>query len=547
MHPVRPVLLDNKRANNVIIIILNNSGIFALKSNPPPHMDFNTKEESTPRSSPSNIFISDFKTLLERLFHEREPADRLALQRGIPPYLLREILQYGPLSAAIPTKHGGRGGHVAEMLSVLETASYESLALSLTLGINMALFLQPFANYADEQVKSEVFQGFLVRQKMGGLMITEPGHGSDALHMQTRFSEEEGRYHLVGTKHWAGLTGWADYWLLTARRETRQGTLSRDLDIFLCDTAQPGQHIVVEERFNNLGLYMIPYGRNYIDVKVPVIHRLQPRTTGVKMLLDLLHHSRMMMPGTGLGFIRRNLDEALLHARQRKVGGHLLIRYDQVQSRIAAMQAAYTICSAMCVYSSNTALSEVDLSGHGFEANIIKTVVSDLMQDTAQSLLQMHGANGYRLDHYAGRATVDSRPFPIFEGSNDILYQQITEHVQKSMKQHGQRQLCDFLRSHPVTAETAELTCSLTQFDPAGISQRKQVSLGRAIARIFAIGFVDSLASAGFGRELTSGAISWLVQETGMILAGYQSTAAGGVVEDYRETGSWGSLVNRKM
>jgi hypothetical protein len=29
---------------------------------------------------------------------------------------------------------------------------------------------------------------------------------------------------------------------------------------------------------------------------------------------------------------------------------------------------------------------------------------------------------------------VDSRPFQIFEGSNDVLYQQITESVLKSMR-----------------------------------------------------------------------------------------------------------------
>ena len=52
---------------------------------------------------------------------------------------------------------------------------------------------------------------------MGGLMITEPDFGSNALHMQTSFVREGDHYHLKGTKHWAGLTGIARYWLLTGR------------------------------------------------------------------------------------------------------------------------------------------------------------------------------------------------------------------------------------------------------------------------------------------------------------------------------------------
>jgi alkylation response protein AidB-like acyl-CoA dehydrogenase len=98
----------------------------------------------------------------------------------------------------------------------------------------------------------------------------------------------------------------------------------------------------VEELFDNLGLYMIPYGRNRIDVKVPEAHKLQPHTTGVKMMLDLLHRSRMHFPGLGMGFIQRMLDEAIDHCKQRFVGGKSLFGYDQVQERLSKIQASYT-------------------------------------------------------------------------------------------------------------------------------------------------------------------------------------------------------------
>ena len=45
---------------------------------------------------------------------------------------------------------------------------------------------------------------------MGGLMITEPDFGSDALNMQTSNVKEGSNYHIKGTKHWQGLTGMAD-------------------------------------------------------------------------------------------------------------------------------------------------------------------------------------------------------------------------------------------------------------------------------------------------------------------------------------------------
>ncbi len=78
---------------------------------------------------------------------------------------------------------------------------------------NIALFLEPVAKYAQEAVKEDVFNRFLTQQIMGGLMITEPDYGSDALNMQTSNVRTGSHYHIQGTKHWQGLTGMADYWL----------------------------------------------------------------------------------------------------------------------------------------------------------------------------------------------------------------------------------------------------------------------------------------------------------------------------------------------
>ena len=160
---------------------------------------------------PFSEFIDVLKEKMKLVFHTRADADQLAIKRGLPPFVMREIMTANPLSVGIPKAFGGRGGIMKENIGLLAAASYESLALSLTFGINSALFLQPFGKFGQEDVKAPVFNRFLNEKAMGGLMITEPDFGSDALNMQTSYSEIDGKYHLKGTKHWAGLTGWADY------------------------------------------------------------------------------------------------------------------------------------------------------------------------------------------------------------------------------------------------------------------------------------------------------------------------------------------------
>lgn len=493
---------------------------------------------------PFSDFIDALKAKMKLVFHTRADVDQLSLKRGLPPFALREIMSVNPLSVGIPRQYGGRGGLMHENIGLLAAASYESLALSLTLGINSALFLQPVGKYGQEEAKAAVFKRFLEEKTMGGLMITEPDYGSDALNMQTSYTEADGHAYIKGKKHWAGLTGWAEFWLLTARQQTESGNLQRDIDFFICDVNAPGQQIVVEEFYENLGLYMIPYGRNHIDVKIPVGYKLQPHSTGVKMMLDLLHRSRLQFPGMAMGFIQRMLDEAISHCQQRFVGAKSLFNYDQVQHRLSRLQASYTVCSAMCANSSEKAGIDVDLVPHGLEANAVKSVVTDLMQEAAQSLVQLVGAKAYQLNHIGGRGTADSRPFQIFEGSNDILYAQISEGLIKLMKRAKENNLYLFLKEYDLTGKAAGYIKELTNFNlDFQMQQRKLVEIGRVVGRIISLNQVLEMANKGFRKDLTDGGITMLKQDISELIASFSVTNKTEVAEGYQENSSWLNFV----
>ncbi|MCE4565201.1 acyl-CoA/acyl-ACP dehydrogenase [Maribellus sp. CM-23] len=489
-------------------------------------------------------FLDTLKSKMKSVFHEKNDINELSVNRGLPAEALQEIMSANPLSVGIPKEYGGRGGLMHENIALLAAASYESLPLSLTFGINSALFLQPVAKYAKEEAKAPVFKRFLEKQNMGGLMITEPDYGSDALNMQTFYTEKESRFHIKGKKHWAGLTGQADFWLLTARQQADSGNLQRDIDFFICDVSAPNQSIKVEEYFENLGLYMIPYGRNHIDVKVPSVQKLEPHSTGVKMMLDLLHRSRMQFPGMAMGFIKRMLDEAIVHCKQRLVGGKSLFSYDQVQERLSKLQASYTICSAMCANSSKKAGIEVDLVPHGLEANAVKSVVTDLMQEAAQSLVQLVGAKAYKLTHIAGRGITDSRPFQIFEGSNDILYAQISEGLVKLMKRAKENNLFQFLKGFDLTSKAAGFIKEQTNFNiNFQMPQRNLVDLGKIVGRIISLNQVVELMGNGFRKDLAEGGISMLQQEIAGLLTVFSMKNETQVVQEYEENSSWLNFV----
>ncbi|MFA5328507.1 MAG: acyl-CoA dehydrogenase family protein [Prolixibacteraceae bacterium] len=512
------------------------------------HSKINVEEPKTGmniQDLPFETFLKNLKEKMKHVFHVRADINEIATKRGMPPFVMREIMSLNPLAVGIPAEYGGRGCHMEENIALLAAASYESLALSLTFGINSALFLQPVGKYAQEEAKAPIFNRFLNFQNMGGLMITEPDFGSDALSMQSSFAEKNGKYHVQGIKHWAGLTGWAEYWLLTAREKSHSGDLKRDIDFFICDVNSPDQQIVVEEFYENLGLYQIPYGRNRLDVKIPLVQKLVPETTGVKMMLDLLHRSRMQFPGMAMGFIQRLLDESIAHINQRQIGGRTLFTYDQVQQRLARLQASYTICSAMCANSSEKAGVENDLSPHGFEANSVKSVVTDLMQEAAQSATQLVGAQAYKLNHIAGRSITDSRPFQIFEGSNDILYTQITDSLVKMMKKAKEGNLFQFLRNFNLTTKSAPFLKDILDFDlDLNLPQRKMVELGQVLGRIVSFEMVINLGEKGFRSDLINNGLKMLNQEIVSLMSSFKHQNQTFVIQDYQDNSSWLNFVH---
>src|SRR5690606_22126151 len=84
-----------------------------------------------------NDFIERFRKGLFELFNTEHDIDDMSMERGLPDHVWEKIMAHRPLSVAIPEEFGGRGLSVRECLGILSTASYESLSLSLTFGINI--------------------------------------------------------------------------------------------------------------------------------------------------------------------------------------------------------------------------------------------------------------------------------------------------------------------------------------------------------------------------------------------------------------------------
>jgi hypothetical protein len=162
------------------------------------------------------------------------------------------------------------------------------------------------------------------------------------------------------------------------------------------------------------------------------------------------------------------------------------------------------------------------------------------MQECSQSFLQLSGGDGYRLDRFAGQAAVDSRPFQIFEGSNDVLYDQIATTFLAELRAGPELSLADFLRRHKFTAKAAGRFSDLLDFkverEPP---QRNLVDLGKILARVVAGELLFDLEDSGYDATLTGNALEVLHLEVAGLAARRGGAKRVRIVEDYPGNGSW--------
>jgi alkylation response protein AidB-like acyl-CoA dehydrogenase len=454
---------------------------------------------------------ADVIETVDRFLTESHPV--LDRPEGFKHDFVDRLHKLGAFRVFIPPANGGVFHHYSESMGLVSTAAYHALDLSLMLGITSSLFLMPVARYAQPEARGHVLADFQNRRLLAGMMMTEPDYGTNIMGIQTSFRTEDAGYRLKGSKHWAGLSGVGEYWLVSARKARDADTLGREVDFFIVRSDQPGYRF--DHYYPAAGLASITYGLTHFDVHVTAENKLCGPHTNIRVLYDILNRSRISISSIAAGATQRLVDEAARWCTERVVFGKPLAAYEQVQHRLASMQAASTICQASCTFAGALldAHQAPDLFFEMLIANIIKVTTTDLLQMAAHAGVQLRGGQGFRKDHYTGKAFTDSRPFQIFEGSNDVLYEAIAAQLIGEARKLNLGTLRETLALHPglpppnlPTDPVCDLPLALED------SQIDRVLFGKLISRYATIGIMQK-AAASLRPELVESASAYLRAE----------------------------------
>lgn len=417
----------------------------------------------------------------------------------VKPYgfdILDSYLRLNPIAYFIPTNFGGKFNCAESYLSLVEETSYHSVSFGLTIGISGSLFIQPIAKYASESIQNKLIPLFLTNYHLGGMMMTEPNGGTDIFNMKATYYKSSQGLVLEGIKCWAGLTGQAKHWLVAAR-EKKENRITKKINLVYVPQEYPG--VKTTKIFEAIGLYPIGYGETSFNVTLPMDNLLEnSNSTGLRIIYDTLFRSRMGISAIAAGMCKRLFEETQEWTKNRIVFGKSLITYDQVQYRSSSLKGYYQICHSIWKFCAQHMNKNIDVSRDITLTMASKTIASDIMNLSSNCAMQLLGAAGYKKNHFVGQAYLDSRAFPIFEGTNDVLYEKIFDALKKAHGRVSLETLKAELKNYGLFLDKGFPVNWMEDLPPTeNCTQRKKVHIGQLIAWAFIVGILGSI----FGRK----------------------------------------------
>jgi acyl-CoA dehydrogenase len=243
--------------------------------------------------------------------------------------------------------------------------------------------------------------------------LSEPEAGSDVAAIACQARDAGDHYVLDGEKTWISNGGIADVYCVFARTGEAPGT--RGISAFVVEAGTPGFEIA--ERIEVMAPHPLARLR-FAGCKLPKAALLGAPGEGFKLAMRTLDIFRASVAAAALGFARRALDEALAHAKQRRMFGQALADFQLTQATLGDM-AADIDAAALLTYRAAW-LRDVQGRRTTREAAMAKMLATENAQRVIDRALQLHGGRGVQVGSVVESLYREIRALRIYEGATEV-------------------------------------------------------------------------------------------------------------------------------
>lgn len=349
--------------------------------------------------------------------HLAPKIEKLDHEEGFNREAFFELGQLGLLGITVPEEDGGAGQGAVSATIVMEELGAVDASTTLSYLAHAILCVNQIGSNGSKQQKEKYLPKLISGEWLGGMGMSEPGAGSDALGMTTKATKTANGYVLNGTKTWITNGPLGQVFYVYAKT----GPEKKNISTFLVDSTMKG--FSAGKKFSKMGMRASPTGELvFDDIALPKEALVGEENGSVKMMMKNLDLERITIAGISLGIARGAIDAATKYATERKQFGKPIGSFQQIQTMLAEAESWYQSCRALTYETAH----EWDLGIlKGKEASVksasAKLQTAQMATKVALDAIQILGGYGYTREFPVERMMRDAKLIEIGAGTNEIM------------------------------------------------------------------------------------------------------------------------------
>ena len=378
--------------------------------------------------------------------HRREDARTDWERGGLPNHewelLLREARRRadaaGHYRYPFPKAYGGQDGTNLGMAVIREHLAAKGLGLHNDLqnehsivGNNVGLLLM--INYGTDEQKAEWVDDLAEGRRGFAFGITEPDHGSDATHMETRAVRDGDEWVINGEKTWNTGMHVAQYDLIFARTSGEDGD-GYGITAFLVPTNSPGFEVL-----EFLWTFNMPTDHAHIrltDVRVPDGAIFGGEGKGLGVVQHFFNENRIRQAASSLGAAQFCIDQAVEYAKVRKPFGKPLASNQAIQFPLVELQTQCEMLRAL-IHKTAWSMDKYGAFSQSDRVSMCNYWSNRLCCEAADRAMQVHGGLGYSRHKPFEHIYRHHRRYRITEGAEEIQMRRVAGYMFGFMNQRA--------------------------------------------------------------------------------------------------------------
>jgi butyryl-CoA dehydrogenase len=368
-------------------------------------MDFELSQEH-------KMLQGSLRTFVEKEIKPR--AVEIDETHTIPPELVKKISGMGMLGSYIPEAYGGAGMDTLSYVLVVEEVSKACGSTGVLISAHTSLACDPILHFGSEAQMEKYLPPLAGGERIGCLLLTEPGAGSDVSAIATTYRQEGGEFVINGSKLFITNGGYLGTGIVVASRDREQK--HKGLSAFIVDLQSPGVTILKNE--NKMGIRGSSTTSFALDdVRVPTENLLGEEGQGFKIAMETLNGGRIGIAAQALGIAEGAFERALAYSKERVQFGKPISDQQAIQFKLADMHARIE-SSRWLVY--HAAWLKDLHKPFSTESALCKMVASETASYVTDEAIQIHGGYGYVNEYEVERMYRDARITRIYEGTSEV-------------------------------------------------------------------------------------------------------------------------------